>query len=358
MRETRHIEVQPEATLREVLNVIDTGRLQIALVTDADRKLLGTVTDGDIRRAILAEKPLSSTATELMNRTPWTVGPEQSHDTVLAALRKRALHHAVVVDTDGHLLGLLLLEDLTDPAPLENEVFIFAGGKGTRLRPLTESMPKPLVPVGGRPILERILDDLSAHGFKKAWLAVNYMAEQIEEAIGDGSRYGMRVDYIHEDKPLGTAGALSLLPERPRAPMLVMNADVLTALNPLYLLQYHAARNVSATMCVREYVVQVPYGVVQTDDDLFLGIEEKPVSRYFVNAGVYVLEPPALDALQTGERSDMTTLFSRLHDDGERVAVFPMREYWTDIGQHEDLERARADVKTVFDAPPDPEATT
>jgi NDP-sugar pyrophosphorylase family protein len=220
-----------------------------------------------------------------------------------------------------------------------------AGGLGSRMHPLTRESPKPLLTVGSRPILETILSSLAGAGFERFFIAVNYKAEMVKAHFGDGARWGVRVEYLEEQERLGTAGALGLLPGRPENAVLVMNADLLTKLDFQHLLDFHADSGADATMCVREYHLEVPFGVVETDGHRISAIEEKPEHRFFVNAGIYMLEPTVLDYVAGDEALDMTDLFARLIEDGRETAAFLMREYWLDVGRPDDFERANSDSR-------------
>jgi NDP-sugar pyrophosphorylase family protein len=223
-----------------------------------------------------------------------------------------------------------------------------AGGLGTRLRPLTENTPKPLLPVGGRPLLETIVENFANQGFQKIFLSVNYKAEMFEQHFGDGSRFGVQIEYIHESDRMGTAGALTMLPSRPENPLIVMNADLLTTLDFRQFLEFHRAHRAKATMGVREYAFQVPYGVVEADGERLVSISEKPVHQFFVSAGMYILEPEVLDRIPAGCFFDMPTLFQSMLDEKVDAAVFPVREYWLDIGRLDDLERAQVEFGKFF----------
>ncbi len=348
MRDSQTIEVPASASIREALRVIDAGAYQIALVVGPTRELVGTVTDGDVRRGILAGRELSEPVTSVMNTSPRTATLADGRERILQLMRRRRIHQVPVLDAHGIVLGIEILDELLQPEALDNVVVLLAGGKGTRLRPITEDIPKPLVTVGDRPILERIVETLRDHGFHNFWMALNYKGHMIQEHFGDGSAFGVSVNYLNESRPLGTAGALGLLPEAPTKPFLVMNGDLLTAINPRNLLDFHARQGAAATMCVREFDFQVPYGVVDLDGHTFLGVEEKPVQRFFVNAGIYALSPRILDLVPPDEPLNMTDLFERIKARGDDVAVFPVREYWLDIGQLKDLEQARGEVIREF----------
>jgi dTDP-glucose pyrophosphorylase len=338
----------PEATVREAIQCIDAGGMQIALVVDAQHKLIGTISDGDVRRGILRGVSLDSPSGGIMNRAPTVVASGEEREVIIATMRARHLHKIPVLDSQGRLVGLETLGELVRPAPRENIVVLMAGGLGARLRPLTEARPKPMLVIGGRPILETILLNFIESGFHRFYISVNYMAEVVKEHFGDGSRWGVEIRYIHEPERMGTAGAVGLLPEQPRAPVIVMNGDLLTKINCASLLDFHLSHAATATMCVREYDLQVPYGVVKLKEHRLLSVEEKPVHRFFVNAGIYVLSPEAM-ALIPPSFYDMPTLFEKLVAEGRETAVFPIREYWLDIGHLADLEKANGEFGVHFE---------
>ena len=348
MRDAAGILAGPGTSIRATLKVIDGQGLQIALVVDEANTLLGTVTDGDVRRGILAGRDLADPVRLVMNTHPTTASLDDSRERVLGAMKARRIRQVPVVDAAGRVVGVEILDELLIREPVNNPVVLLAGGKGLRLRPITEHVPKPLIEVGGRPILERIVGDLRDAGFRRFYLSVGYRAEMIEEHFGDGSSFGVSIQYVHEDRPLGTAGALGLLPEPPVLPFLVMNGDLLTAVDPRLLLDYHQGLGAEATMCVRGFDMTVPYGVVARDGHRFVSIEEKPVQNFFVNAGIYALSPSVLDLVDRGERLDMPELFDRLTAAGREAAVYPLREYWLDIGQPEELSQARSEVRGMY----------
>ncbi|WP_263841479.1 nucleotidyltransferase family protein [Salinibacter sp.] len=345
------ISVLSDQTIREALEVIDAGGIQIAIVTDVDDRLKGVVTDGDIRRAILQGVALDAPVQSVMNDNPITARQQQDRQSLIDRMKARRIHQIPLVDDNGRVLGIEVLDDLLQPEKRSNPVVIMAGGLGTRLRPLTEDCPKPLLEVGDQPILETIIEGFITHGFHRFYLSVNYESDMIENYFGDGSDWDVDITYLHEEQRLGTAGPLSLLPEQPDEPLIVMNGDLLTKLNFANLLDYHRDQDAIATMCVREHETQVPYGVIETEEQKMTGIEEKPTERYFVNAGIYVLEPGALDLVPESEFFDMTELFEVLIDREVDAAVFPVREYWQDVGQREDLRRANAEYEEVFTGP-------
>jgi NDP-sugar pyrophosphorylase family protein len=291
---------------------------------------------------------LEDPAARIMNVNPTVVHLEESRDETLKLLRLKSIHQVPVVDQAGRLVGLDIIEDLMRPQARDNLVVIMAGGLGSRLGALTRDCPKPMLRVGGKPILETIIENFLDFGFRNFCLAVNYKAEIIKEYFGDGSKYACAIEYLHEKEPLGTAGALSLLPVRPTSPILVINGDVLTKVDCNHLFSFHSEQKAKATMCVREYDIQVPYGVVKVDGQRFVGIEEKPVHKFFINAGIYILDPAVLAMLNPGEHCDMPSLLNRVVEQKQETAVFPVREYWLDLGQIEDFQRAKGEYGGVF----------
>jgi len=333
--------VRPGTAILDTLRVIDAGTLQIALVVDSGGRLMGTVTDGDVRRAILRGVPLDRPVETVMNVAPTTAPAETAPAVIADLMRARTLNHIPLVDAQGRVVGLEVAGRLAARALRENLVVLMAGGPGLRLRPLTESVPKPLLPVGDRPIVEIIVESFVRAGFTRLVLAVGYKAAMLRERLGDGRRLGAAIEYVVEDERLGTAGALGLLPRRPEAPFFVMNADVLTTADPRRLMAFHDEHGGAATLCVREVDAAQPYGVVEVADGRLRSIVEKPVTRHFVNAGIYVLAPRVLDLVEPGRALDMPALLGRLVARGDAPHVFPLHEAWLDIGRPADYERAR-----------------
>lgn len=343
--------VQRGTPILEAIQLIDQNSMGIAsivLVVDEAGVLEGTVTDGDVRRAIIAGQPLDTPVERIMNVDPVAVQASATREQVLTLMTSRGIRHIPRVDAEWRVMGLEVLDELLQQERRDNLVIIMAGGCGTRLRPLTNETPKPLLKVGNKPILETILDSFIEHGFHRFYLSVNYKAEMLEAYFGDGARWGIEIRYLREERTLGTAGSLSLLPEIPDRPLIVMNADLLTRINFAHLLDFHAEQGGEATICVREHDFTIPFGVVRLEENRFMGIEEKPVHRVWVNTGIYVLEPQILSLVPQGERFDMPDLFQRLIERCTRTAAFPIREYWLDIGHLEDLERANGEYCRFF----------
>ncbi len=338
----------PDTSIIEALEKLVASQQQIILVVDDKRKLLGTVVDGDVRRGILNKIPLENSILEIMKETPTTITSKTGRKEILSMMEERGILHIPVLDCEGRVIGLESLNALMRTPQRDNWVVLMAGGEGSRLKPLTDDIPKPLLNVGGRPLLETIVSSFNNQGFRQFFFAVNYKAEMFYNYFGDGSKFGVSIKYLREDKPLGTAGALSLLPERPTAPIVVMNGDVMTSVNIGQLLSFHEEHRASATMCVREYDFDVPYGVVKLEGEVLNGISEKPTQSFFVNAGIYLLSPETLDSIPKNKKYDMTALYQDLIVRGEKTIAFPLREYWLDVGRFSDLEQAQRDFPKLF----------
>ncbi len=340
--------ISPTVSIRDAMQAIDQSGIQIALVVDGDGILVGTVTDGDVRRALLRSISLDDRISAIMNSNPTVAGQHDSQQVILGMMRKTTHRCVPVVDAQRKVVRIAVLDKLIQPAEKSNSVVIMAGGLGARLSPLTDDCPKPMIKIGAKPILETILESLCEYGFKKFFFSVNYRAEVVKDYFADGSRWSVSIQYLEENKQLGTAGALSLLPHLMSDPLIVMNGDILTRVNFEQLLDFHREHRADATMCVREYDVQIPYGVVKIEEQKITSIDEKPIQRFFVNAGIYVLEPAVLNLIPNDTYTDMTTVFEKLVRDRRETVVFPVREYWLDVGQLDDLERARLEYGRLF----------
>jgi dTDP-glucose pyrophosphorylase len=348
MKDWRKTLVLPSTPIIEAIRIIDIGALQIALVVDESRRLLGVITDGDVRRAILNGVPLENPVHQIMYRDFTTASSLASREEIIALMKRNDLKHMPIVDDNGAIVDLKVIIDLIDEPKKDNWVVIMAGGLGTRLEPLTNECPKPLLEVGGKPMIETILNNFAGFGFFNFFISVNYKSEMIENFCGDGRKWDINIQYLREQKKMGTAGALTLLPSKPEMPIVVINADVLTNVNIHQLLNYHYEHKAAATMCVQDYHFEVPYGVIKINQHSIVGLDEKPVQRFFVNAGIYVLEPAALEIIPEQSFFDMTELFSQLVARGSDVIAFPIREYWMDIGRIEDFKKANGEYLKNF----------
>ena len=343
MRDIRDILVSPETPIIAALRHLEKGAAQIVFVVDEQQRLLGAMTDGDIRRGVLRGVGLDRPVADVMNRQPVTALATITREAAAALMRTRGIHQLPLLEAD-RVVGLITYDEALRVIRQDTIVMLIAGGLGSRLRPLTDDTPKPLLAIGGKPLLEITISNLARQGFTRFILAVNYKAEMFRAHFGDGASLGVQIDYIQENESLGTAGALRLLPERPKAPLLVINGDVLTNLDTRQLLVFHREQGVGATMCVRDYEWRVPYGVVRIDRGRLAHFEEKPTRHEFVNAGIYVLSPDALDLLPAEGALDMPELLRRIGETIGPPAIYPLHEYWIDIGQPDDLQRAQRDA--------------
>ncbi|AOY78500.1 nucleotidyltransferase family protein [Clostridium formicaceticum] len=340
--------ISPNTKIQEAIRMIDLSSLQIAMVISQNNKLLGTVTDGDIRRGLLNGLSLDDPVERIMNKHPITITEMKDKKSTLKILKDNKIRHLPVVDNEGCVIGIERLEDLLDSAKNENWVILMAGGLGIRLKPLTDDCPKPMLSIGGKPLLEIILNHFIEQGFYQFCFSINYRGEQIKSYFGDGSKWGVEIHYLHEEKKMGTAGSLSLFSMKTEKPIIVMNGDILTKVNFKQLIDFHLEHWCEATVAVRNYDFQIPYGVVKVNKDRLIGFEEKPIYSSFINAGIYVLNPRVLDEIPKNAYFDMNQLLERMLKNGKQIVVFPIREYWMDIGAMEDFHRAKLDFYEVF----------
>jgi len=348
MKNIENIKLKQNATIKEALGIIDSGAMQIALVVDDNDKLLGTLTDGDIRRGILRGLDLDSSIETIVFKEPAIAKISSTKEEILKIALSKKLHQIPIVDDNGIVLDLKEIEELVEPKIKTNRVILMVGGLGTRLRPLTQDTPKPMLKVGNKPILQTIVEKFAEYGFVSITMCVNFNASIIRDYFSDGREFGVNIDYVLEQKRMGTAGALSLLKEHPSEPFFVMNGDLLTNVNFEHIFNYHVLNKATATMCVREYDYEVPYGVVKMNDNKIIEIAEKPVQKFFVSAGIYMLSPEILDLIPKNEFYDMPALFEKLIKLSKNVISFPIREYWLDIGRMEEYQRANEEYKEVF----------
>jgi dTDP-glucose pyrophosphorylase len=340
--------VGPRMTFESALLEMDTRATQILLVVDDFGVLLGTITDGDLRRAILRKLPQDSSVTTIMNPRPIKVGEGCLESLAREIMRANRIRHLPIVGSNGLLRGLFTEETLVGSQALPLQAVLMVGGYGKRLGDMTRNCPKPMLKVGGRPILHTIVDQLRQIGVNKIHMAVNYLSGQIKDYFEDGQAFGVSISYVEEAEPLGTAGALRLLKEVVETPMLVMNGDILTRVNFADLLRFHQENNAVATMCVREFYQQVPFGVVQLSGAEILGIEEKPASRFFINSGIYVLEPCVMHYIPSSGAFGMPSLFDVLREQHKKTVAYPIHEYWMDVGNPGDFQTANESFASVF----------
>lgn len=345
----QNVVATPDTSIRDVLDIIDKHAVRIALIVNSSMELLGTVTDGDIRRGLLREINLESEAEKVMNSQPYSCDFSTPQEVLIQKMKEKNIL-AIPLCQDGKVVGLSTLHDeLTRVKKYENPVFIMAGGFGSRLRPLTDCCPKPMLKIGEKPILETVIRSFIQAGFENFYISTHYMAEQIRNHFGDGSGLGVNITYVYEEEPLGTGGALGLLPkDLPKdLPLIMMNGDVLTKVDFQRLLEFHVDNDADATMCVREYDYQIPYGVIKGEGNKVIKMVEKPVQHFFVNAGIYVVSPRVAQSVPENFRIDMPTLLEQHMRERENVLMFPIHEYWLDIGRMDDFNRAQVDIQTL-----------
>ncbi len=333
-------------TVRDAMAALDRGATQIALAVDVDGRLVGVVTDGDLRRALLAGSLLEDALDPLLTRRFTALGPGEGRAEAVELMRARRLDAVPVVDAEGRPVGLHLLQEVLGRVVRTNWAVIMAGGQGVRLRPLTDTVPKPMLKVAGRPILERLVLHLVGSGVTSIFVSINYLGHVIEEHLGDGSQFGCEIAYLREDARLGTAGALGLLPEPPTEALLLLNGDLVTSADIGGLLDFHRAGDYEATIGVRRYLHTVPFGSVERDGDRVTGLDEKPTIERDVNSGIYALEPSVVTRVRPGERALTPDLIADVLADGGRVGAFEIEDEWIDIGQREQLDAARSGVVT------------
>ena len=343
----RKILINPEQPIRDVLELIDSESLRIALVVDDNLRLLGVVTDGDIRRGLLRNLTLASSVSEVMNTNAFTANLGTARKELIKIMEKENLLAIPLVD-DGIVCGLETLQRVGAFSKYQNPVFLMAGGFGTRLKPLTDNCPKPMLMVGDKPILEIMLNRFIDAGFVNFYISTHYLPEMIREHFGDGARWNINISYVHEETPLGTGGALGLLPaDIPDIPLILVNGDVLTNVDFERVLDFHNKQNAAATICVRDYEYQVPFGVINGVGNKIISMVEKPVQRFFVNAGMYVVSPQIQRSVSMNTRVDMPTLLEEFIAKQQNVLMFPVHEYWLDIGRIDDYRRAQTDIMNM-----------
>ena len=336
--------VTPDASLLECMRSMDITGAGVALAVNNEFRLIGTISDGDIRKALLNGCPLDSLVSPHINRNCFYVLPSVSRTDVLDIMQARIFEQVPIVDEQGKVIGLHLLHEILGNVSRPNWAVVMAGGQGIRLRPLTENIPKPMIRVAGRPILERIVLHLVSHGIRRIFLSVNHLAQVIEHHFGDGSKYGAKIECLRETEPLGTGGAISLLPEIPEDPLLIMNGDLIADVHCDDMIDFHSQSDFHATMGVYSYLHRVPYGCVEIRNNRLAGLEEKPVLKRMVNAGVYVLSPQAVSAVPKNAYFPITALFEEALKKSLACGSFQIEKEWLDVGSPQQLCRARGEL--------------
>lgn len=342
------IKLTKNNTIIEALKIIDQGALQIGIVVDDNDTLIGTLSDGDIRRALINNYKLEDKIEGIVFKTPTVATIDDDIEEIIDIAFNKKLHVIPIVNENMQVQDIAIVDELIKNKVKSNKVVLMVGGLGSRLRPLTNETPKPMLKVGDKPILETIIKQFMKSGFKNFILCVNYKSNMIKDYFGDGSKFGINIEYILEEKRLGTAGALSLLQEKPKHPFFVMNGDLLTNINFENLLDYHNSNESKATMGVRKYDMQIPYGVVNTIGRDIKTIDEKPTLDFFVSGGIYVLDPCCLDLIPQNEFYDMPTLFEDIIEKKLKSITYPINNYWLDIGNPDDFQKANDEYNKVF----------
>lgn len=328
------------SSIQQAIHSLEVSGMQIVLVVSNNNELIGTLTDGDIRRAFLKGAKLNDPIDQVVNRTPLVAPPEVGRSLILKVMQANKIFQIPVVDHEGKVLDLYVWDSVNSTEPLENIMVIMAGGRGTRLAPHTENCPKPMLEVGGKPMLEHIIERAKESGFRKFIISLYYLGHMIEDYFKDGDKWGVNIEYLKEASPLGTAGCLSIMQAWPNNSFVVTNGDVLTDISYRDILEFHTTHQASATMAVRQHELQNQFGVVKIKGIEIEGFEEKPTYVSHINAGIYVINPDVLSVLDKGRYCDMPTLFSQARSLGKRTIVYPMHEPWLDVGRPADLQIA------------------
>jgi dTDP-glucose pyrophosphorylase len=343
----KKILIKQDQSILDALKLLDSESLQITIVVDDQLTLLGILTDGDVRRGLLNNCGLDSPVKDIMNESPMTAPLGTSRKELLKLMECNHLLSIPLLNGKT-IAGLETLQRVDHKSRYDNPVFIMAGGFGTRLRPMTDNCPKPMLKIGSRPILEIIIANFIKAGFENFFISTHYLPEIIKKHFGDGAKWNVKINYVHEDIPLGTGGALGLLPENiPDLPMIFVNGDILTTLDYERVLEFHNKHNAAATMCVRNYEYQVPFGVVNSNGNKIDSLVEKPIQRFFVNSGIYVLSSKIQRSVASNTHIDMPTLLGNHIAEGDEVMTFPIHEYWLDIGRPDDYRRAQVDILSL-----------
>ncbi len=345
--ELEHILIKPDISILETLKIIDEAAVEIALVIDDENRLIGTVTDGDIRRGLIKGSNLNEPIKKLMNSKPITAKLNNTDDELLFLMLNRSIKHLPILDNNNKVLRLILLKDLISGKKRPNIAVIMAGGLGSRLGELTKDTPKPLLHIGGKPLLVTIAEQLRKHGIKDIYISINYKASKIKEWFENNPISDANISYLEEKEFLGTAGALSLLPSIPSDPLIVINGDIVSPINFGSLLEFHTQNQNSMTLCTREFSFQIPYGVLQLNGSQLVGIEEKPFQNFFINAGIYAISPELLNYIPNQKYYDMPNLINEALKDGKRIGCFPLSNYWMDIGNQKDYIKANKDYEKI-----------
>ena len=347
MKSLKKIKITKEISIKKALKVISDGAIKIAFVVDKMGKLIGTLTDGDIRRGFLNGLDLNSPIKSIINYHPLTADKNDINDKLLQIALSKKIYQIPIIDKNKKVVGAHIVDEFIKPYDKSNKVVIMAGGMGVRLRPLTKNLPKPMLKVGNKPILEIIINKIKKSGYKNIIISVKYKSKIIKNYFGNGKKFGVKIDYIHEKKKMGTAGALSLIKAKFNEPFFVINGDIITNLDFEKMIDFHKKHKSQATMCIREYTIQSPYGEIKTDNENIVSIEEKPTHKAFVNAGIYILNPECINFIPK-KFYDMPTLFKKMIAEKKKTVSFPLGEYWMDIGGFNEYKKANIDYDSNY----------
>ncbi len=336
--------INTNATIKDAIQILNRVGLRIVIAVDEAGKFLGTVSDGDIRRGMLKGFSLDSSIQNILRSDAIIVPDGLSRDVIIRLMLINKIHQIPIVNDDNRIVGLHLWDEINLTPQRPNIFLIMAGGKGTRLMPHTKECPKPLVKVGGKPMIDHIIERAKSFGYSNFVVSVQHLGEMIQEHLGDGRRFNINLSYLKESTPLGTAGALSLLAKKPDVPIVISNGDVMSDIDYGEILDFHIRNGAFATMAVKLYQWQNPFGVVQMQGIDISGFEEKPIINSHVNAGVYVLSPKSIDYLESGVECSMPALFEKLRLDSKKIIAYPMHEPWLDVGRPGDLEKANTEI--------------
>jgi len=335
--------ISDQSTVFDAMKAINNNWREIVFVINSKNKIVGVITDGDIRRGLLEGLKFDSKVSEIMAKSFISVGPDVDRAAVLDLMKANLIGCVPVLDKNSKLIGIHFLQELIGATPRPNIALIMAGGKGTRLRPLTEDCPKPLIKVAGRPIIERIILHLVSYGIKKIYISINYLGSKVREYCGNGEVFGCEIEYLKEKRYLGTGGALSLLPKNIKDPIVVMNGDLITQIDIGSLLDLHNKKKFKATLAVKPYQVEIPFGVVKNNKNKLTSLQEKPINNYLVNAGIYVLNPEVISLIPKNKEYPITLLFETLLKSKKKTGVYIIEEDWIDVGRHKDLREAQGE---------------
>ncbi|MDC0393510.1 nucleotidyltransferase family protein [Candidatus Pelagibacter sp.] len=343
----KKIKIFKTSLISEALKKISDGGIKIALVVDKKDKLLGTLTDGDIRRGLLRGLDLKSSIEDIFYKNPIIAKTSYPKNETIKLAMSKQVDQIPIVDDQGKIKDIYLLKKFLSPSAKRNKVVLMAGGMGRRLLPLTQNTPKPMLKIGNKPLLHTIVDNFKKSGFSNFIMCLNYKSKVIKNYFGDGKKFGVKIEYLIEKKKMGTIGALSMLKGKFNDALFIMNGDLLTNLDFEKMLDFHVNNNSKATMCVRKYNINLPYGEAKIRNTKLISIVEKPIHKFFVNAGIYILEPECIN-LVPKKFYDMTLLFKKILAKNKKIITFPLEEYWLDIGRSKDFEKAKLEYKSIF----------